>query len=92
MVRWVDSLGAEIAKTAVSLVCFQGLHKATGRRRDTIALLIFSRQKPTIHFYAICDIKAGISPDAATVERMPDGLPFVASVRVGHSRMSTLLG
>ena len=37
-------------------------------------------------------LKVGMSPDVATVERMPDGLPFVASIRVGHSRMSKLLG
>ena len=87
MHRWVLALGAEVVQQAESLVCFRGAHPTTGERRDIIALLIFSRQLPVIHFYAMCDIK-GVPPAGAAPERMPDDLPFVASIRVVPSRMS----
>ena len=54
MNRWVTSLGAEVVRKAESLVCFRGVHPTTGERRDVIALLVFSRQQPQIHFYARC--------------------------------------
>ena len=84
---WVGSLGADVVKKAESLVCFRGGHPVTGCRRDIIALLVFSRKQPSIQFYAMCDIK-GASPDV-TLEAMPDGLPFVASIRVVPSRLSS---
>ena len=87
MHSWVLALGAEVVQQAESLVCFRGAHPSTGERRDIIALLIFSRHKPTIHFYAMCDIK-GVPPAGAAPEAMPAALPLVASIRVGRSRMS----
>ena len=84
---WVDSLGGrDVVKKAESLVCFRGAHPRTGLRKDIIALLVFSRQQPVIHFYAKCDIK-GASPDDVPAV-MPDALPFVASIRVVRSRLS----
>ena len=88
MNRWVCSLGAAVVKRAESLVCFRGVHPTTGERRDAIALLVFSRHQPQIHFYAMCKIKdaplAGAAPEV-----MPE-VPFVASIKVVPSRMSTL--
>ena len=83
---WVNSLGHDVVKKAESLVCFRGTHPMTGRQKDIIALLIFSRHQPVIHFYVKCDIK-GASPDDV-LEMMPEALPFVASVRVVRSRLS----
>ena len=88
MNRWVCSLGAAVVKRAESLVCFRGVHPTTGERRDAIALLIFSRHQPQTHFYAMCKIKDVPLAGAAPVV-MPE-VPFVASIRVVPSRMSTL--
>ena len=83
---WVDSLGADVVKKSESLVCFRGTHPVSGCRKDIVALLIFNRHQPTIHFYAKCDIK-GASPGVA-LETMPEAFPFIASVRVVRSRLS----
>ena len=87
MNSWVASLGAEVVKKAESLVCFRGSHPATGSRRDIACLLIFSRQQPTIHFYAMCDILGG-SLEADVRDTMPEAPPFVASIGLGPCRMS----
>ena len=86
MQSWVDSLGADVVKKSESLVCFRGVHPVSGCRKDIVALLIFNRHQPTIHFYAKCDIR-GVSPSAA-LETMPEAFPFIASVRVVRSRLS----
>ena len=88
MNKWVRSLGAEVVKRVESLVCFRGVHPATGERRDIIALLIFSRQQPQINCYAMCTIK-GVPVAGAAPVVMPEA-PLVASLRVVPSRMSTL--
>ena len=87
MARWVDALGAAVVKKTESLVCFRGVHPATGSRRDIVCLLIFSRILPTIHFYAMCDIQ-GVPPEGDVLETMPEALPFVASIGLGPCRMS----
>ena len=87
MDSWVAALGADVVKQSASLVCFRGAHPSSGVRKDVIALLIFGRKQPTIHFYAMCDIK-GDTPSASSPETMPDDPPFVASLRVVKSRMS----
>ena len=84
---WLGRLpGVDVVKKAESLVCFRGVHPVTGVRKDIIALLVFSRKQPSIHFYAMCDI-VGASPD--TLETVLDAWPFVASIRVVQSRFSS---
>ena len=87
MNSWVAALGADVVKQSASLVCFRGVHPSSGLRKDVIALLIFSRRQPTMHYYAMCNIK-GVTPLAPSPETMPDDPPFVASLRVVKSRMS----
>ena len=88
MQSWVDSLGAEVVRKSESLVCFRGTHPVTHRRKYLVALLLFSRKQPSIHFYARCDIIKGASPSAA-LATMPEALPCVASIRVVRSRLSS---